>query len=339
MNSGERRVTQQFIDELRYFAETTGTRRLSPVIDRLRRPVRVAVTGRPGVGRATVVGALRRRGVAVVPSAGGEVCIRVIAEAATAEDLAATRSDDRPVLVILTKADLAGAGSGGPLAVAHRRARDLGALTGRPTVPAVGLLAALDADSFDEGLIAALQTFVTEPPDLSSVDAFVDRPHPVAPDVRARLLERLDRFGIAHAVLLLAGGAPPSTLTGRLAMLGNCSEVTSALAAVAAPVRYRRITHALAELHSLAAGSEDSDFKEGLVRMLTADSTVLAVMTAAVDVIEAEGLTVDRGDTPAAHLDRAVRWRRYGRGPVNALHRRCSDDVVRGSLRLLDAGT
>ena len=95
----------------------------------------------------------------------------------------------------------------------------------------------------------------------------------------------------------------------------------------------------MAELHSLAAGSEDSDFREGLVRMLAADSTVLAVMTAAVDVIEAEGLTVDRGDTPAAHLDRAVRWRRYGRGPVNALHRRCSDDVVRGSLRLLDAGT
>ena len=328
---------QQFIDELTYFAETAGARRLSPVVDRLRRPVRVAVTGRPGVGRATVAGALRRRGVAVVPSAGGEVCVRVIAEAAAAEDLAVTRSADRPVLVVLTKADLAGAGAGGPLAVARRRALHLRALTGRPTVPAVGLLAALDADSLDAGLIAALQTFVAEPPDLSSVDAFVDRPHPVASEVRARLLARLDRFGIAHAVLLLAGGAQPATLTARLSTLGNLAEVTSALDAVAAPVRYRRIADALAELRSLAAGSGDPDFADGVVGLLTADSTVLAVMTAAVDVLEAEGLTVDRGDTPEAHLGRAVRWRRYGRGPVAALHRRCGDDVVRGSLRLLDA--
>jgi hypothetical protein len=31
-----------------------------------------------------------------------------------------------------------------------------------------------------------------------------------------------------------------------------------------------------------------------------------------------------------------MQWRRYGGGPVNALHRGCSADITRGSLRLLD---
>jgi hypothetical protein len=53
-----------------------------------------------------------------------------------------------------------------------------------------------------------------------------------------------------------------------------------------------------------------------------------------VGVVEA-GVAVDRGDDAAAHLRRAVRWRRYSRGPVDALHRSCGADIARGSLRLL----
>jgi hypothetical protein len=52
-------------------------------------------------------------------------------------------------------------------------------------------------------------------------------------------------------------------------------------------------------------------------------------------VVEAVGVQVDRGDDAAAHLRRAVHWRRYSRGPVNALHRSCGADIARGSLRLL----
>ncbi|HTI75954.1 MAG TPA: hypothetical protein VL634_13240, partial [Mycobacterium sp.] len=65
------------------------------------------------------------------------------------------------------------------------------------------------------------------------------------------------------------------------------------------------------------------------------DATVLAVMSAAVDVVEAAGIRVDRGDDSAAHLRRAVRWRHYSRGPVTSLHRACGADISRGSLRLL----
>ena len=116
-----------------------------------------------------------------------------------------------PTLVVLNKADLAGAGAGGPLAIARRRAAEIGALTAAPTVPLVGLLAALTSVTLDDELVAALRTFVEEPADLTSVDAFVGGDHPVDRAVRARLLERLDRFGIAHAVVALASGRRPPT--------------------------------------------------------------------------------------------------------------------------------
>ena len=179
--------------------------------------------------------------------------------------------------------------------------------------------------------MAALRRFVTEPPNLSSVDAFVDDPHPVGRDLRARLLARLDRFGIAHAVLALADGCDAARLGAHLAQIGNLDELVGALDAVAAPVRYRRVCETLAELRSLAIQLNDGALSE----LLADDVTVLAAMDAAVAVVEAAGLFVERGDTAPAHLERAVHWRRYGRGPVNALHRRCSADIVRGSLRLL----
>ncbi|MBJ7340056.1 MAG: hypothetical protein JHC64_20300 [Mycolicibacterium sp.] len=307
------------------------------IVKRLRRPVRVAVCGRAGVGRGCVAAALRRRGVHVIPRGAGadafDVCVLVIAETVKPEDLAVPRSVRRPVVIALTKADLAGAGPGGPIAVARHRATAVRGMTGMSVVPVVGLLAALDGGDLEPDLVAALSRFVTEPPNLTSVDAFVDDPHPVGRDVRARLLTRLDRFGIAHAVLALADGCDAAGLGDRLSQLGNLDELMVALDGASATVGYRRMHEAMAELHSLAAQSND----ERLSELLASDATVLATMGAAVAVIEAAGLSVDRGDTAAAHLDRAVRWRRYGRGPVDALHRRCSADVVRGSLRLFDA--
>ncbi len=107
--------------------------------------------------------------------------------------------------------------------------------------------------------------------------------------------------------------------------------VVEHIEAAGAPVRYRRVRSAITELNSLAMQSGD----EGLAEFLSTDETVLAVMAAAVDVVEAAGVTVDRGDDAAAHLRRAVHWRRYSRGPVDALHRSCGADIARGSLRLL----
>jgi hypothetical protein len=328
-------VTQAFIGELTRVAEITGSQHLSAMADRLRRPVRVAVVGRDGVGRGRVEAALRLRGVSAAAHDGGglDVCVLVVAESVKSEDLALARSLRRPVLIVLTKADLSGAGVGGPITVARSRAAAIRGLTGVPTVPMVGLLAALD-DLLDADLVAALGTFVTVPPNLTAVDAFVEDSHPVGREVRVRLLELLDRFGIAHAVLAIADGCAPETLPGHLSRLGNVDEVLAELEVVAAAVRYRRVRSAIAELCCLAAQLDEPRVSE----LVTADVTVLAAMGAAVDVVEAAGGGVDRGDTPAAHRDRAIRWRRYGLGPVNALHRQCSADIVRGSLRLLGGG-
>jgi hypothetical protein len=284
-----------------------------------------------------VAAALRQRGIAVVPfGSGGEgfdVCVLVIAETAKPEEIAMARSARRPVLIVLTKADLSGSGPGGPMAVARRRAVAIGRHAGVRTVPMVGPLAALEGSGeLDGDLVTALRRFVTEPPNLTNVDAFVEDPHPVDRDVRRRLLDRLDRFGIAHAMLALADGCIAGRLPSHLARVGNLDEVLAGLEAVAAPIRYRQLRDAVTELRSRAVQSDD----DALSDLLADDVTVLAMMTGAVDVVEAAGLPVDRGDSAAAHLERAIHWSRYRRGPVNALHRHCSSDIVRGSLRLLD---
>ncbi|WKG03782.1 hypothetical protein [Mycolicibacterium sp. HK-90] len=288
-------------------------------------PLRVEVRGRRGVGVTTVASALARAGLEIAER--GDVVVVVIAEVLKPEDravLADLARRSRPTVVVLNKADLAGSGPGGPVATAHRRAGRLRALAGVPVVPMVALLA---ATCLPGQLMTALSLLADEPADLTSADAFVAGPHQVPRAVRAELLERLDRFGIAHATLALSRGAGVEALPPLLRRLSEVPQVLAAIDAVAAPVRYRRVRWALAELRSVGGPAVE--------RFLIADDTVVAVMAAAVDVVQAEGLTVDTGSDRRAHLCRARHWRRYRDGPVNALHQRCGDDIVRGSLRLL----
>lgn len=311
------------------FAEQNRNPRLTPIIRRAGAPLRVAVRGRSGVGCATVSAALSGAGVAVTTDASAaDVSAVVIAETLKPEDRLVVRQSDRPTVVILNKADLTGFGAGGPLAVAHRRAADILAATGTPTVAMVGLLAIAD---LDDELIGALRILVRAPADMASTDAFVASEHPLPREVRRRMLDTLDRFGIASAVLAIGDGADAAAVRTQLRQLSLVDRVTAHLDAAGAPVRYRRVRTAVAELRALAAQSGNRQLTE----FLAADDTALAVMAAAVDVVEAEGMHVDRGDDPAAHRLRAVYWRRYGKGPVNALHRSCSADICRGSLRLL----
>ncbi|MDT5127510.1 MAG: hypothetical protein QOH54_3154 [Mycobacterium sp.] len=323
-------VATTFSEHLTRFAETASIPQLSPIIARLTRRVGVAVVGRAGVGRDTVAAALRDHGVAVTAdTAAADVQVLVIAEALKPEERAMAATD-RPTLIVLNKADLTGSRSGGALPNAHRTAADVQRRTGTPTVAMVGLLGKTTA--LDDDLVDALRTLVHTAADLRSVDAFTSGDHPVGREIRTRLLERLDRFGIAHAVLALARGADPATLPTLLQRLSNVDAVLARLDASSAPVRYRRLRAALAEMHSLAVQLDD----QALLGLLNSDAAVLATMTAAVDVVEADGIRVDPGDDPDAHRRRAAQWRRYSRGPVDSLHRRCGADITRGSLRLLD---
>jgi hypothetical protein len=280
------------------------------------------------VGRGTVASALASAGVSVTPDdAVADLHVVVVAETLKPEDQAMLRVD-RPSVMVLNKADLTGFGADGPLTLAHRRAAEYRALTGVPTVPMVALLATADLDG---ELISALHTLVSRPADLTSTDAFVQGRHPLPHDVRQRLLDSLDRFGIAHAVVAIGEGAPAAALPTLLRGLSQIDGVVARIEAAGAPVRYRRVRAAMTELQALAVQSGDARLSE----FLSTDETVLTVMAAAVDVVEAAGVRVDTGDDAASHLRRAVHWRRYSRGPVDALHRSCGADISRGSLRLL----
>ena len=324
---------------------------LIDLADRLRAPLTVAVRGRPGVGRRTVARALACAGVRTVDR-GAELVVRVLAEVPKPEDLAALAGPDRPGLLILNKADLTGFRPGGPVAAAARHCVRLAASTGVPAEPMVALVAvAADGlaggwpDDPDSGALAALRVLVTAPADLSSPDAFLAGAHPLSARVRAGLLERLDLFGIAHAVVALrtdpaAGG---TEVCAALRRAGRIEPVIAALARAGATPMYRRVAAATARLRELACG--DPDAEDAVAGFLAGDDAVAARAAAAAAVLASAGLTVESGaadperpERPEPGLRAALRWRRYRDGPLDALHRDCAGDLVRAALRPAPAG-
>lgn len=283
-----------FAEVLSDFMERSGEARLAPVLTRLRAPLRLAVCGRAGVGRDTVARAVAGADRRIV-SDGAEAALVVFAESVKQEDaaeLAGWHAAGVPAVLVGNKADLAEPQAG---------------------VPCVALLADV---ALDDGLVAALRTLAAGG-------------HPLG-GTPARLLDALDRHGVALCLQALRRGADPAELPAMLRTASGIDAVLHRLDTVTAPVRYRRVRAALAEAQAVAVDSP------AVADFLVGDEVVLAVMTAAVDVLQGAGLAVDRGDSEAAHLNRAVRWRSYGRrAPVNALHRSCAADVCRGSLRLL----
>jgi hypothetical protein len=314
-----------FVDELERFAAEVSDPRCAAIAKRLAAPLRVAVSGRPGVGRGTVAHALARagdlRGTIALTSTSthADVNVYVLAEVVKPEDRDAIGAIDRPVLAVLNKADLiatteSGRHPDGPTTAARTRCARLSARAGIPIEPFVGVLAvaALD-DQVDDTLWAALQ-------DLANG-------HPVAP-LHRRLVDTLDMFGLTQALAAIGRGANRAETATLLRGLSCIDEVVGKIGVLGAQVYYQRLLDAAAELETLAV----TDRRVG--EFLSRDDTVVARMMAAVDVVEAVGMNVDHTDTAAAHLRRALDWHRYRRGPVAGPHRACGADIVRGSLRL-----
>ena len=295
--------------------------RCAAIAKRLATPLRVAVSGRRGVGRSTVAHALAQAGnlrgtITLTSSSAADVDLYVLADAVKPEDRVAIGTARRPLLAVLNKADLiATAESGchphGPTTAARARSVQLSAPAGTSIEPVVGILA---VDGLDDAVWSALRA-------LAGGD-------PVDPELRRRLVDTLDEFGVAPATAEIRRGATRADVIAMLRRLSCIDEVVDKIEALGAPVRYQRVLDAVAELETLAV--TDRRIREFLSR----DDTVVARMMAAVDVVEAVGMDVDRGDTAAAHLRRAVHWQPYRRGPVAATHRACGADIVRGSLRL-----
>ncbi len=279
---------------------------------------RVAVFGRPGCGRRTVSRVLVAAGLEVVSTDQvPDVEVYVVAETLKPEDRTFLAARRRPCVAVLNKADLTGFGGDGPVAAAARHCAQLQSV-GVPLLPLAGLgaLAGLDDAVLDARALAALQVLTTEPANLGSTDGFVAGVHRVSADDRARLLAALDLFGIAHAVRALRDGADAAGIRAVLRQASAVEDVVTTVTRLAAAGRYRRLL-------------------DGIPADRCGDDAVVAArMAAAITVVEADGLRVDEAATAPALLRRAVSWQRYGCGPVSQLHRSCSADIVRGSLRL-----
>jgi hypothetical protein len=331
-----------FIDELQRFVAEVADSRCAAIADRLAAPLRVAVYGRRGVGRGTIAHALGRadgvrQTITVTPPAEADMNVYVLAEVIKPEDRDAIAAAGRPVVVLLNKADLVATAESGrcphePASAARRRCAqlaDVPGLTGVSIEPVVGVLAvaALD-DLVDDALWAALQVLATRRGELSSADSFVAGGHPLSADLRRRLLETLDLLGVTAAVAAIRSGATRAQTRALLRRLSCIDDVIDKIGSVGAQVHYQRLLDAVNELETLAV----TDCRVG--DFLSRDDTVIARMTAAVNVVEAVGMRVDRRDSAAAHLRRAVGWQRYSRRPGSGIHRACGADIVRGSLRL-----
>lgn len=266
-----------------------------------------------GVGCRTVARALQgagsSSGMTVTPQARAadsdvDLVVYVTVEVVKPEDREAIAATRRPVVAVLNKADLAGPLSGaGPIVMAQARCAQFSTLLGVPMESMIGLLA-----------VAALDDLDTE--------------------VRLRLLDTLDLFGIALGMAAFRPGRPsrtPAQLRTLLRRVSGVDAVIDKVTAAGSEVRYRRLLDAVAELEALAAQAKEIGGPIG--EFLRDDDTVLARMAAAVDVALAVGLDVGPLDDPAAHLPRAVRWHRYSLDNGD-MHRTCGADIARGSLRL-----
>jgi hypothetical protein len=302
---------QIFIDELARFAAEVADARWTAIAERLAAPLRVAVSGRRGVGRRTVARALSRAGIHVTASpAAADLEVYVTAEVVKPEDRDAIAAARHRVLTVLNKADLTLA-------------------TGVPAEPMVGLLAVAALDNLlDDTRWAALQVLAARPADLSSPDNFLAGAHLLPVEIRRRLLDTFDLFGIRQAIAPIRRGDSKGQVHALLRRLSRIDAVIDKINAAGAEVHYQRMLDAVAELEALAVADQRA------AEFLSRDDTVIARLAAAVEVVEAAGLPVERCHQPAALLRRAVRWQRYSRGPVSAVHRVCGADIARGSLRV-----
>jgi hypothetical protein len=337
---------QIFVDELAQFAAGLEDPRVTVIAERTAAPLRVAVRGRPGVGRGAVARALDRAGAAkvrVVPLGddGVDVVVYVTTEVLKPEDLDAIAAAEHPVLAVLNKADLAGSLSGrgadGPIAAARALCKDLASLAGVPMEPMTGLLGVAAQDDLDNAMWAALRMLAAAPGGCldDSHAGFLAADNPVPADVRLRLLDTLDLFGTALAIAAIHQDRTPAQVRALLRRMSGVDAVLARLSVVGAEVLYQRVLAAVADLEALAVGQ--GRFGERISGFLSRDDTVVARMAAAVDLAEAAGLDVGPVDlhrNAAAHLPRAARFQRYSRASVSDLHRACGADIARGSLRL-----
>ena len=325
---GSRREGHQiFTDELTRFAERTGDPRITPLIDRrIAGPLRVAVRGRDGVGRGTVATALAEQRCRVVQPTHGRRCARRgRRRGAQARGPWRCSGGDRPIAgACSTRRTWPVSEQAARSRGADRRAADYRALTGVPTVPMVGLLAAA---TLDDELVAALRMLSRR----------ARRPD-VHRRVRGRAAQPAPRCPATAA-------GHPRPVRHRPRRSGAATKVRTPMRCLRCCVGSARSTACVAQLDAAAPRSatggcarrwsncDSLAVQSGDERWPSScgDDAVIGVMAAAVDVVRGGRADGRPRRRRRPHIcDRAMHWHRYSRGPVNALHRSCGADIAAG---------
>lgn len=285
---------------------------LDRLMGRVRAPLRLAVTGRPGAGCRTVAAAMRAAGVLIVTDQRPEVMLYVLADVPTDEDrdaLSGMMRRDQSCVAVLNKADLSGFRGSGPMATARARCRALTRETGAPSAPLAALAARSGCRGLHDVVLVGLRTLALDPARLTA-------------GIRRLLLAELDLYGLAHGVAAVRAGASADHTAAALRRASGVDEVVAAVERAGAVVRYRRFTLASALL---------------LSRSPADDASVAARAELAADVLRTAGVPSPEPGigtaTKADCLRTAVAWQRYARGPVGELHRDCARDLSRAWLR------
>lgn len=316
------RGSEIFVDELARFAAGIADGRVAGIAERAATPLRVAVRGRPGVGCRTVARALQKAGIVLASEFGdshdADLVVYVIAEVVKPEDVREIAQERRPVLAVLNKADLLGFAGDGPLAVAKARSADFAPLVGVPMEPMAALLAVAALGDLAGDLWAALCVLADDPGASvrleASYESFLGVPgpenldDPVSAEVRLRLLDALDLFGIALAVAAVRRGNTFAQVRTVLRRVSGVDAVVAGLEEAGAGLRYGRVLDAVAELEALAVSGGAAG--DRIDEFLRCDDTVITRMDAALEARDTVG-------SEAGDVDRAR-----------------ARDIARGSLRL-----
>ncbi|SIR61566.1 hypothetical protein [Williamsia sterculiae] len=225
-------------------------------------PLRVAVAGRPGTGRDTLVEALRMRWEVSAVGPGGDVgaadlVLYVLVGTVRAVDLRALAGmPTNRTVVVLGKADTLGGWD-----AAREQAARCADLLGRPVIPLIPLLATVRLGDDDHRCLLSAAASDEPTPVMTARFVVGDRR-----ELRMELVRRVDRFGLDWCVRTVrergAERCSASSLTNGLHRISGLDGLTPAVAARLWAVGEHRMDRFRTVVERLAA--EDRDARDRL---------------------------------------------------------------------------
>lgn len=334
--------------DARALIETVAARRV--------RPVTVEVSGRPGVGKSTILAVLRAaeldagglgvrlkevgaapRGSSLTHTSASEqdvdVLVYVIAGAVSPVDCAVLGRVPVDVMdgvvIVLTKAD----SLDNPTEAAASAADRLG----RPVLPVMGSMAAGSANAgtgrapFSVADVRAVAAADLSKTDLMGVDRFLTADLPLSTRRREDLLDHIELRGLAVVVEMLRR-RPAATEDELLGALSDISGASALIAAVASEISTATSSRDI-ELHrSLRDASAQHRQVRGAVEAYLASDEATAAQMRYSAIRSAVSIDIE---SEAAAREQAVYWKERAVASSDTEVRRAALALCRGYLRML----